>query len=131
MLQNRTSKIYSPTKTIYRVENPVTEHGMWYDNKGIFEPIIHRLCPNGISKNLPMEFNPDHKRDGKDWFSAGKGIDNMQSWFSYEDIHLLLKNGFNLYEIKVSEWQEKDCEVLFTREGITEYKKIPISDIWK
>ena len=118
-------------RKVYRVENPITEHGMWYTKNGIYQPIINELCPNGISKDLPMGYNPLHKFDKKDWFSSGKGIENMKGWFSYEDITSLLKNGFQLYEFTVTDYMEQEFEVLFTRESIVDTEIIPVSEIWK
>lgn len=77
-----------------------------------------------------MDYNPEHKKDGKDWYSAGKSIENMQDWFSAEDACLLVKNGYGLYELTVTEYQEKELEILFTKESVINIKNIPISDIW-
>ena len=41
------------TKTIYRIENPETMHGM-YNNDGEFNPIINELCFDALAKELPM-----------------------------------------------------------------------------
>jgi hypothetical protein len=119
------------TKTIYRIENPVTHHGMWYDANGNYDPVIKKLCPNGITKDIPMPFNNEHQKDGYKWYSAGKSIENMHQWFSSEDAQNLLNNGFKLFKFKVTMYQEKDMEILFCREGIIESKEIPLEDVWK
>ena len=115
---------------IYRIENKVSMHGMWYDNNGNYKPIIFDLCPNSIAKDFPMDFCLDHKKDGKTWYSSGKSKENMQHWFSKEDAKNLIKNGFKLYEFEVIEWYEKEYEMLFTREGIILQKEIDIEEIW-
>ena len=118
------------TLTIFRIENPTTMHGMWYDQHGNFDPAIHRLCPNSPSKDLPMPECMDHNLNGKQWYSAGKSIDNMQHWFSREDAERLVSHGFRLYQFVVSEFQVKELEVLFTREGVVSQVEISIDKVW-
>ena len=118
------------TKTIYRIENPETMHGMWYNNDGEFDPIINELCPDALAKELPMDFDVRHKRNGMAWYSAGKSIENMNQWFSRKDALDLADNGFKLYRFVVTEWQELENEVIFTREGVIEQTEIPIDEVW-
>lgn len=115
---------------IYRIENPTTYHGMWYDANGNYCPTIHDLCPNSVAKDFPMGFNPVHKTDNKNWYSAGKSKDNMNFWFSKEDAMNLVANGFVLYEIHATETMELENEILFTREGVLTYTPITIEDVW-
>ena len=117
-------------KTIYRIENQKTMNGMWYSKDGSFKPTIHELCPNSIAKDFPMEHCDDHKKDSKDWYSAGKSKENMHYWFSKEDAINLINNGFSLFEFKVNEWFEKENEILFTREGIISTSILSIDDVW-
>lgn len=118
------------TKTVYRIENPKHMHGMWYDNKGEFDPIINELCPNALAKDFPMPYDEKHKKDGKEWYSAGKSIENMNEWFTREDAENLVNNGFELFEFEITEWQELEMEILFTREGVVDKKTIPIETVW-
>ena len=117
-------------KTIYRIENPNTMNGMWYDYNGNFNPTIQNLCPNSIAKDFPMGYCDDHKKDSKDWYSAGKSKENMHYWFSKEDALNLINNGFSLFEFKVNEWFEKENEILFTREGVISASILSIDDVW-
>lgn len=119
------------TKTIYRIENPTTMHGMWYNKAGEFNPIIHELCPDALAKELPMGYDFRHRKDGKAWYSAGKSIENMNQWFNRKDADDLVANGFVLYEFVVTEWQELEMEVLFTRDGVVRQTEIPIETVWK
>jgi hypothetical protein len=119
------------TKKIYRIEDPITMNGMWYDKYGNFKPRIQELCPNSISKDLPMEYCEDHRRLGKKWNSAGKSIENMNRWFSKSDAENLVNNGFRLYEFVVNDWYEKDMEILFHRGAVVSQKEIPINEVWK
>lgn len=119
-------------KTIYRIENPEHMNGMWYNKNGIFMKNIHILCPNGIAKDFPMPLNLDlHRKDGKIWNSGGKSIENMNQWFTIEDAKSLYNNGFKLFEFEVSEYNELEMEILFTRDGILSKKEIPLEMVWK
>lgn len=118
------------TKIVYRIENPEHMHGMWYDNNGDFDPIINKLCPNALAKEFPMPYNELQKKDGKDWYSSGKSIENMNQWFNRSDAENLLDNGFKLFKFVISEWQELEMEILFTREGVIEQDEININEVW-
>ena len=102
---------------------------MWYDKDGNFSPFILNLS-EGISKDLPMGYCEDHKRDGLEWYSAGKSKAGMNQWFSARDAYELMNNGYSLYQFNVSEFQIKEHEVLFTREGIIDTTEIPLDSIW-
>jgi hypothetical protein len=118
------------TRTVYRIEKPEANHGMWYNAKGEYEPIIDTLCPDGISKDFPMDYDKKHRKDGKVWYSSGKSIENMHQWFSANDAKRLLENGFRLFIYVVSEWQEKEMEYLFTKEGVISVEEITLDKIW-
>ncbi len=115
--------------TIYRIENPKTHNGMWYDKDGNLAPFIFNLT-EGISKHLPMSYNADHYLDGFVWNSAGRSKEQMHQWFSAMDAFELLNNGYKLYEFDVVMYQQKEHEVLFTREGIIKSTEIPLEEIW-
>lgn len=118
-------------RTVYRIENPLHHHGMWYDKRGRFDPIIQRLCPNGIAKDFPMPLNIDlHRKDGLIWNSAGKSIENMNQWFSPEDALRLCNSGFRLYKFEVILYQELPKEILFCRGGIIAQEEIPLEIVW-
>jgi hypothetical protein len=117
-------------RTIYRIENPLDEDGMWYGGDGILKKKIHILCPNGIAKDFPMPFNPLHRKDGKVWKSAGKSVENMNQWFTLEDAKSLYENGFRLYEFKTRVWQELEMEILFVPTEVESKIEIPIYTVW-
>lgn len=106
-------------KTIYRYENPTTQVGMWYNANGEFNPFIVNLT-DGKAKELPMPYNPLQKKDGKDWYSGVGDLESFVHWFSVQDKKELIEAGYKLYRFVVTEWQELDTEVLFTRESIVE-----------
>ena len=130
MKPNEVITKWREVKTIYRIENPNTMNGMWYSQDGSYQPTIYELCPNSVAKDFPMEYCDDHKKDGKNWYSAGKSKENMHFWFSREDAINLVNNDFYLFEFIVKEWFEKENEILFTREGIVSMSVISIDDVW-
>ena len=118
-------------KTIYRIENPIEMDGMWYTKDGIFRKNIHILCPNGIAKDFPMPLNLElHRKNGEIWNSAGKSIENMNSWFTPQDAINLYRNGFKLFEFEVNMFQELEKEILFCRKGILKQIEIPLEYVW-
>lgn len=120
-------------KLLYRIEDPATMDGMWYDRNGNPKKRIHELCPNGIAKDFPMPLNELHQKDGVAWNSAGDSIDQMNIWFTAEDATSLYNNGFKLFSFMVKDefTQELENEVLFYRGGIVSQEEIPLDVIWK
>lgn len=118
------------TKTVFRIENPNTRHGMWYRLDGTYDPFIMTLT-EGISKGLPMGFHERYSKNGRKWFSAGKSRENMNGWFSALDAQELYDAGYKLFRFIVSEFVEEEHQVLFTQEGVLECLEIPLSDIWE
>lgn len=114
---------------VYRIENPNTMHGMWYKLDGTYCPFIKTLT-EGISKDLPMDFDEKYSKDGFAWFSAGKSIENMRQWFSKRDAQELRDAGYILYEFEVSQYEIWEMQAVFTREGVVAQREIPINDIW-
>lgn len=104
---------------VFRIENPNTHAGMWYNRHGEFDPVIQELCPHSRMKELPMPYDERHYKDGFKWFSAADSIENLMEWFSEDDIDRLICNGYKLYRMEISMFQILEHEVLFCREGIT------------
>lgn len=114
---------------IYRIENQKTNNGMWYKSNGEYAPFILNLT-EGISKHLPMGFNPEHKEGGMDWCSAGISKEQMNLWFSARDALELYQSGYRLFEFEVENFKKKDFEVLFTRDSIIGQIELPLVAIW-
>lgn len=86
-------------KVIYRIENQEHMHGMWYNHKGEFDPIIHDLCPNSAAKEFPMPYDEEHLINNKKWYSGAKSINNMHDWFTKSDAINLINNGFKFLNL--------------------------------
>lgn len=115
---------------IFRIENEITNHGMWYRLDGTFDPFIKRLT-EGKSKNLPMGFDEKFHKENLKWFSGCSNIADMQHWFSDLDAFELSVNGYKLYEFQSKQFIAEEHQTLFTREGILTKKEIPLETIWK
>jgi hypothetical protein len=81
-------------KTFYRVCNPETEQGLWYDYKGNFTGLIHDKFAFCTNSKLEMPF--DDELVG--WLSAVENLDDLWAWFTKEDIYELQKHGWFIYE---------------------------------
>ena len=84
-------------KKFYRVCNPESEQGLWYDFKGQFTGLIHgrfNFCKN---HDLKMDF--DDELVG--WLSAVKNFDDLYQWFTVEDIKRLQEFGWYIHEYVV------------------------------
>lgn len=116
-------------KTIYRIENEETMHGMWYRLDGTYDPFIKRLS-DGKSADLPMEFHERYSKGGMKWFSGCDDRETMQAWFSTQDALELFKNGYRLFKFKANHFVEEEHQTLFTREGVIEKVEVPLDTLW-
>lgn len=113
---------------VFRIENPLSKHGMWYRADGTFDPFILKLT-EGRSKHLPMEFDERYRKDGN-WFSAGASRKQMNQWFSPLDAFELTQNGYSLFEFTVDKYKVEEHQVLFLRGGIIKSESIPLEALW-
>src|SRR5690606_24879559 len=114
---------------IYRIENPDTENGMWYDGQGRYRPFIKTLT-DGRSADLPMEWDARYGKGGRRWYSGCKDSSRMNVWFSAQDARELVDAGYRLIEFWASEFVVEEFQVIFTREGSTSRREIPLSAVW-
>ena len=105
------------TQTIYRIENPKTNHGMWYNQKGEYNPFILTLT-EGKSAHLPMEPHPRYGQTGQRWYSGCQNINQLKQWFSTQDILELNNAGYKLYQFETTEYINEEHQTIFTRRGI-------------
>lgn len=105
------------TNVLYRVENLTSRQGLWYKGDGSFNPHILTLT-DGRSKNLPMEFNPEFKIMGLNWYSACDNLEDMEKWFSFQDIVELSKQGYTLNAVEVSQYRNVCGHAAFAEEYV-------------
>jgi hypothetical protein len=111
---------------LYRVENPISQQGLWYRTDGTFNPFIKTLT-NALAKDLPMGFDKDFKVEGLDWISACDNLPDMRNWFSAQDLMELDQRGYNLYEFDVSRYRTVNDHAVFAKEHIKYQSKIDLS----
>ena len=105
-------------KKLFRIENDLG-HGMWYNDKGEFEPIIRELCPDSINAVRPMDHSDVYRTDNLVWNSSCDNIDVLNAWIPLSDLIKLLEIGFKLIEYTVSNWMElEEGEIIFARNSI-------------
>ena len=102
-------------KTLLRVEHP-EGIGLWYNSTGQFHGMIHGL-EMGAS-GLDMDFD-EHFVSGGNWFSGVKDVEMLRMWFPGDDLQLLFKHGYNLYEFEVVDYKIANGHPVFLREGLT------------
>lgn len=102
---------------IFRIENPVTMNGMWYNQHGVYDPFIFTLT-EGISAGLPMERDDRYGLNGQRWFSGCQSFEQLQNWFSERDVMELSNAGYKLFLFKSLEFIHEDFQTIFTRRGI-------------
>ncbi len=114
---------------IYRIENPTTMRGMWYENNGIYNPVITKLT-EGISKHLPMDYHSRYHADNKRWYSGCCDKGQMRMWFSPRDVAELIDMGYGLFEFDSEEYKIEENQTIFTREGLSGFQLINLIEIW-
>lgn len=114
---------------IYRIENPDTMHGMWYRLDGSYDPFINRLT-EGISKDLPMDFDERYHAGGQKWFSGCPTIELMNHWFTPLDALELQQNGYRLFQFESKQFKVEEFQTIFTREGVLHQQEIPLDTVW-
>jgi hypothetical protein len=111
--------------TVFRVENPLTMQGLWYDKDGNFNPFIEKLS-EAKCKDLPMQFDLLYKDAGYAWFSACNDFPEMCNWFALQDLVELAQAGYHLYKFEVTAYKQVPGHVIFTRESIVDTVKLDI-----
>lgn len=91
-------------KTFYRVCNPESEQGLWYDFKGEFTGLIHNEFNFCLNNKLEMPFDDDFVG----WLSATDTLESLWNWFTEEDIRELQKYGWCIHEYEVENYRFYD-----------------------
>lgn len=103
----------------YRVENPATVHGLWYNKDGTYTGRIHTPEFSGLRlKDLPMPFDPTIVG----WVSVTDTEETLKDWFDDNDMNILRPKGFKIsvyesdeYRFNGSHWVMKQSSAKFLR----------------
>lgn len=100
-------------KIFYRVENPKTQNGLWYDIEGNFTGIIHGNEFNMLQNHkLTMPFN----KYIQGWLSCVEKIEEIEAWFNKEDMKILRPKGYMLSEYESTDFKKVDGHWIMKRE---------------
>lgn len=94
--------------TLYRVENPFTQAGLWYNADGEFTEFVKSI--NYRNADLPMKWE-EHMAGG--WFSSVDNVEDLKTWFTLDDMEILEAQGYGIYEFDV-----EDYRTAFSESGI-------------
>lgn len=115
---------------VYRVENPIEEHGLWRNFDGSPCDVFDKLTV-GKSRTLPMADSEFYRQGGEQWFSATDTPEKLKEWFDVLDIVQMRKLGYKVYEFEVTNVKPvNEYEVVFTRDSIQSVIAIDPAEIW-
>lgn len=109
--------------TLFRVHNPHTNIGLWYNSEGVKTDFILSM-DNAKSRDLPMDYNPDLKGG---WLSACDSLEMMRDWFNVEDIIALQGAGYELTRFDVTEYRMVDGHAVFLSSQVIDTAPLDIS----
>lgn len=93
-------------KTLYRIENPVTQLGLWYTGYGEFRPMDESRAL------IPMEYDPEVAGG---WYSACENLAQLDDWFTTEERKALAEIGYHTYKFEVRDYKIKHGHAFFRR----------------
>lgn len=100
-------------KLFYRVADPVTQQGLWYDFQGKFTGLIHEKFNFCTNSRLPMPFDPEVVG----WLSATETLNELFHWFSEADIDRLKKYGYIVALYEATEYRYYDGHWLIKQDS--------------
>ena len=116
---------------VYRVEDPVEEHGLWRNFDGTPSNVFEKLTV-GKCRNMPMDDNDFYRHEGKQWFAATDTPEKLKAWFDVMDIIELRKLGYKVYRFEVAKIRVvSEYEVVFVRDDILSQIAIDPAEIWE
>lgn len=117
--------------SVYRIENPVTNNGLWYNANRELTAFITTLT-NAKCKDLPMPFDPElYSQSGLAWLSATDRLDDILDWCSLQDLEELTEAGYGLYKFTVSHYRQVPGHAVFAREHVIACEKLDVSILQK
>ena len=86
------------TKSFFRVCNPETQRGLWYNFDGSFSGLIHNEFAFCENSGLKMDFDPELVG----WMSAVDNLEDLYKWFTQADILRLQSLGWFIHEYEAT-----------------------------
>lgn len=121
-------------KTIIRIERP-DGIGMFMNDCGVYEIPELEDCADrhgwGQFPKPQRDINVENKflhlnitKDNKEWFCAYKSIEQLQQWIKPNEFKHLFNNAYKVLLLDVTEYQEGEYQILYTKESILNSKDI-------
>lgn len=112
-------------KQVIRIQHPDNGVGIFMnDIKSLRSMNLLELLQRHQMFNDPYMDGLNLHKDGKKYFCAYKTLEQLQEWIMTEEIGVLKKHGFRFLLLEVSDFQEGDFQIIFTKESITNMKDI-------
>jgi len=85
---------------------------------------INEIGSRHADFNDPYQDNIDLRLNGRKWFCSYKSVDQLKDWVMKDEIITMYSHGFRVYLIEVTEFQEGDDQICYTKESIVLKKDI-------
>ncbi|MDB5268035.1 MAG: Phi17:2 [Hymenobacter sp.] len=87
--------------TFYRIANPTTNNGLWYDMQGGFTGLIHGRYDFCAASELYMPFDPELTG----FLSAADSLEHLLTWFPMADIQRLQAEGYRVQVYEAADFK--------------------------
>lgn len=119
-------------KTVIRIEYPLDGIGMFmtYLPNGFKRKIkpLDEFCISAFRRhyefNSPIQDGLDRKKDFKEWFCSYKSIEQLQQWLKPDELKKIIKKGYVVLMLDITEYQEGMDQIIYTKESIKSFKDI-------
>lgn len=119
-------------KTVIRIEYPEDGIGMFmtYLDNGLKREIkpLDEFCISAYRRhyefNCPFQDGLNRKKDSKEWFCSYKSIEQLQQWIKTDELKRIIKKGYVVLMLDVTEYQEGRDQIMYTKESIQSSKDI-------
>lgn len=109
-------------KIFFRVANPTTQQGLWYDFKGKFTGLIHNKFSFCENSKLEMPFNPELTG----WLSATNSIEDLFYWFTPLDILRLQSYGYYVVSYSATDYKKYNNHWLINQKTSEFIRTMPL-----
>ena len=127
-----TFKGYKKPKWLYRLESTDPKNGLWYNDSGdfCFDTGIGSLSDECKTKDLPMDYDPRYKADGRDWYSSCSNKEDLTHWYSLKDANDLINKGFVFKRYLAVEYTEYPLETVFIKASCLKEEILDINKLF-
>lgn len=128
-----TFKDHKKPKWLYRLESTDPKNGLWYNDNGdfCFDTGIGSLSDECKTKELPMDYDPRYKADGRDWYSSCSDKEDLTHWYSLKDANDLINKGFVFKRYLAVEYTEYPLETVFIKDSCLKEEVLVINQLFK